>query len=45
VIGSFTQFPLKLSWAITVTIHNSQGQTFDKVLTDMDRGGFADGQT
>jgi ATP-dependent exoDNAse (exonuclease V) alpha subunit len=42
VVGSFTQFPIKLSWAMT--IHKSQGQTFDRVLIDMDRGAFADGQ-
>lgn len=43
VIGSFTQYPLRLAWAIT--IHKSQGQTFDKVLIDLGRGAFAHGQT
>jgi len=43
VIGSFTQYPLKLAWA--VTIHKSQGKTFDKVIIDMGRGAFAHGQT
>jgi ATP-dependent DNA helicase PIF1 len=43
VIGTFTQYPLRLAWAIT--IHKSQGQTFDKVLIDLGRGAFAHGQT
>lgn len=41
-IGSFTQYPLKLAWAIT--IHKSQGKTFDKVIIDIGRGTFAHGQ-
>ncbi len=41
-IGSFTQVPLKLSWAIT--IHKSQGKTFDKVVIDIGRGTFTSGQ-
>lgn len=40
--GSFTQLPLKLAWAIT--IHKSQGKTFDKVIIDIGRGTFAHGQ-
>ena len=40
--GSFTQFPLRLAWA--VTIHKSQGQTFDNVCIDIGRGTFAAGQ-
>lgn len=39
--GKFIQFPLKLAWAIT--IHKSQGLTFDKVVIDA-RAAFADGQ-
>ncbi|OQX20021.1 MAG: hypothetical protein BWK76_02860 [Desulfobulbaceae bacterium A2] len=40
-IGSFTQFPLKLAWAIT--IHKSQGLTFDKAIIDAGAA-FAHGQ-
>ena len=42
-VGSFTQYPIILAWA--VTIHKSQGKTFDKVIIDMDKGAFAHGQT
>lgn len=42
-IGSFAQFPLRLAWAMTV--HKSQGQTFDRVLIDLDKGAFEFGQT
>lgn len=42
VTGAFTQYPLKLAWAIT--IHKSQGQTFDNVVIDLGRGAFAHGQ-
>lgn len=40
--GHFEQYPLKLAWAIT--IHKSQGQTFDRVNIDVGRGAFAHGQ-
>ncbi len=40
-IGSFTQIPLRLAWA--VTIHKSQGLTFNKVIVDAGQA-FAHGQ-
>jgi len=42
VVAAFTQFPLKLAWAIT--IHKSQGKTFDRVIIDIGKGTFAHGQ-
>lgn len=41
VIGTFEQYPLKLAWA--VTIHKSQGLTFEKAILDLE-GTFAAGQ-
>ena len=42
-VGRFTQLPFRLAWA--VTIHKSQGKTFDNVVIDLERGAFAAGQT
>ncbi len=42
-VGDYTQYPLKLAWAMT--IHKSQGKTFDKVIIDLESGAFAHGQT
>ena len=42
VVGTFTQYPLRLAFA--VTIHKSQGKTFEKAVIDVGRGTFAHGQ-
>jgi hypothetical protein len=41
IVGTFTQYPIKLAWAITV--HKSQGLTFDKAIIDVGHA-FAPGQ-
>ena len=43
VIGSFTQYPVRLAWA--VTIHKSQGKTYDRIAIDLGRGAFEHGQS
>src|SRR5690606_13323903 len=42
VVGTYTQLPFKLAWAIT--IHKSQGQTLDKLVVDLTGGAFDFGQ-
>jgi ATP-dependent DNA helicase PIF1 len=42
-VAEFRQLPLRLAWAVTV--HKSQGQTYDEVQIDLGRGAFAPGQT
>ncbi len=42
-VGLYRQYPLKLAWAIT--IHKSQGKTFEKVIIDLGQGAFEAGQT
>ena len=43
IIGRVVQYPLRAAWAIT--IHKSQGLTFDRVAIDLGSGAFACGQT
>jgi ATP-dependent DNA helicase PIF1 len=43
VLGKFKQKPVKLAYA--TTIHKAQGQTYDKLNIEFDRGSFAHGQT
>ena len=43
VVAEFTQFPLRLAWA--VTIHKSQGKTYDRAIVDLGTRSFAPGQT
>ena len=42
-LGAFMQYPLKPAWALT--IHKSQGLTFNNVIIDIGKGAFAAGQT
>ncbi len=42
-LAELKQIPLRLAWAVTV--HKSQGQTYDEVQIDMGRGAFSPGQT
>ncbi len=42
-LGTYKQLPVKLAWA--VTIHKSQGKTFDRIIVDLGRGAFEHGQT
>ncbi len=41
-VGAFVQFPFRLAWAIT--IHKSQGKTYDRVILDLSQGMFVSGQ-
>ncbi|HRN28608.1 MAG TPA: AAA family ATPase [Terrimesophilobacter sp.] len=43
IVAEFQQFPLRLAWA--VTIHKSQGKTYDRAIIDLGSRAFAPGQT
>jgi ATP-dependent exoDNAse (exonuclease V) alpha subunit len=43
IVAEFTQFPLRLAWA--VTIHKSQGKTYERAIVDLGERSFAPGQT
>lgn len=43
LVAGFTQLPLRLAWA--VTIHKSQGASFDSAIIDLGSGAFANGQS
>jgi ATP-dependent exoDNAse (exonuclease V) alpha subunit len=42
-LAEYQQIPLRLAWS--VTIHKSQGQTYDEAVVDLGRGAFSPGQT
>ncbi len=42
IVAEFQQFPLRLAWA--VTIHKSQGKTYDRAIVDLGSGTFSAGQ-
>jgi ATP-dependent exoDNAse (exonuclease V) alpha subunit len=42
-VAEYRQIPLRLAWA--VTIHKSQGQTYEEVVIDLSQGAFSPGQT
>lgn len=43
IVGTFEQYPIRLAWGIT--IHKSQGKTFNQVIIDLGKGAFEYGQT
>ncbi|MFZ4896238.1 ATP-dependent DNA helicase [Plantibacter sp. Mn2098] len=43
IVAEFTQFPLRLAWA--VTIHKSQGKTYDRAIVDLGTRAFSPGQS
>jgi ATP-dependent exoDNAse (exonuclease V) alpha subunit len=43
IVAEFTQFPLRLAWA--VTIHKSQGKSYDRAIIDLGARAFSPGQT
>lgn len=43
IVGEFSQYPIEIAYAMT--IHKSQGKTFDNIEIDLGKGAFAHGQT